>query len=71
MHIYFTKVFGKIKFEIGRNVIGVTKVEGFYLRKEFSKCFGDWLHHNEPIHIPYRKFEPFALCSLGIGFIII
>jgi hypothetical protein len=41
MHIYFTKVFGKIKFEIGRNVIGVTKVEGFYLRKEFSKCFGD------------------------------
>jgi hypothetical protein len=41
MHIYLTKVFGKIKFEIGRNAIGVTKVEGFSLRKEFSKCYGD------------------------------
>jgi hypothetical protein len=41
MHIYLTKVFGKIKFEIGRNAIGVTQVEGFYLRKEFYNCYGD------------------------------
>jgi hypothetical protein len=30
MHIHLTNVFGKIKFEIGRNAIGVTQVEVFF-----------------------------------------
>lgn len=38
MHIHLTNVFGKIKFEIGRNTIGVTQVEGFFLKMNFPSA---------------------------------
>lgn len=38
MHIHLTNVFGKIKFEIGKNAIGVTQVEVKKKKKNFPSA---------------------------------
>jgi hypothetical protein len=45
-------VFGKIKFEIGRNAIGVTQVEGFFFIMNFPSAMEiDYIMNQSIFHI--------------------